>query len=398
MPLFAPNESVTADDFSWDAFPPPPPEPEHWQPDPDSVAKPGKLPDPRFNHDPYEDARMKAFTNEYKVYHIPADVAASLKSGSPSPAVSESISVRSGLGSWPTPVARASGYPRDLVNNVSSPPSKNSVGSSAETTGLPDGTLTTPAKRSTTRIATFAKDNIPVSLLDCLQSQAPAISTTLAKSMPAAKGVAPAWAAPLRKALAEEIHTAPTQSSNPSRASIPPHLRKSAKQAVSMASPRLDPAAKVYEPRKDHIGEMATRQLATRAPETLVNGEDRLDDEALAWKMATTDLDLDNAKDGLQLQEKILGDFNGKQSDVPIPSTPMRMSNHRRGNHGHWIKTRMVMIMEEDLDLMKPANERELMAMSDDEINRYLVKVSSAHEHWWEAEKRLYIDEASDTE
>lgn len=54
----------------------------------------------------------------------------------------------------------------------------------------------------------------------------------------------------------------------------------------------------------------------------------------------------------------------------------------------------MVIVMEDDLDLNKRATRRELMAMSDDEINQYLLKVSSAHEHWWEAEQRTSFDEA----
>lgn len=67
-------------------------------------------------------------------------------------------------------------------------------------------------------------------------------------------------------------------------------------------------------------------------------------------------------------------------------------------SHDHWMKTRMVLIMEEELDLSKRATKRELMAVTDDEMDRYYTKVSSAHKHWWEAEQRYILDEANNSE
>lgn len=245
--MYADDTTVTASDFSWDAFPPPPPEVDEWQPDPDSVARPGTLPDPRFGRDPYEEAKIAAFKKETGLYHVPADIAASLKSRPSN-----------------DPIPRSSG---------------------------------------------------------------------------------PSWAAPLEKALMEETKAPIIQpAKEPNR--IPPHLREPTKSASGTSSIRLDPATKTYEPQTDDHGKKPFRVFEMEAAEAILNEED-----------------------------KHLGS----------PSSPDPKSRPH-GNHGHWIKTRMVIIMEEDLDLAMRATKRELMAMTDEEINRYLQKVSSAHEHWWEAE------------
>ncbi|KAH7402697.1 hypothetical protein BKA66DRAFT_436101 [Pyrenochaeta sp. MPI-SDFR-AT-0127] len=84
------------------------------------------------------------------------------------------------------------------------------------------------------------------------------------------------------------------------------------------------------------------------------------------------------------------------ESSIPLES--IATNNRRRGNHGHWIKTRMVMIMEEDLDLEKRASNQELMAMTDNEINLYLLRISSAHEQWWEAQDGFGFENTNDSE
>ena len=195
------NNLVKDADFSWEAFPPPPPEAENWNPDPDSVARPGDLPGQRLTRDPSEDAMIAALKKGTGMYNRPADVAVGMKSGSLSPAVKAATSASPGR---------------------------------------------------------------------------------------------PAWAAPLEKALDEEPQKAPGQVSKAPAKSIPPHLRKFTKSTVGTPGPRLDPAAKTYEP---HIGyhDMTPRRLLTMsAAEAIVSEEKKISDEALAWEMATTELGVDS--------------------------------------------------------------------------------------------------------
>ena len=56
------------------------------------------------------------------------------------------------------------------------------------------------------------------------------------------------------------------------------------------------------------------------------------------------------------------------------------------------------MMMEEDLDLGRRVTKRELLAMSEDEVERYFDKTLSAHKHWWQAEQRLCSNGSGDTE
>ncbi len=86
------------------------------------------------------------------------------------------------------------------------------------------------------------------------------------------------------------------------------------------------------------------------------------------------------------------------KDDVPASSVRSILTSatdNRHRDHSHYLKVRLVTSMEEDLDLSKRATKRELMAMSDDAIDKYLMKVYSAHEHWWEAEQRLCSNGAS---
>jgi hypothetical protein len=112
MPSITPKTTATkAAAFVWDAFPPPPPEAENWQPDPNSIPKAGNLPDPRFNRDPEQDRRSKSYRKEAKMY------GQALSESASSPSTKES-SLGRGLGQWPAPAARSTGFPRDFVQDV----------------------------------------------------------------------------------------------------------------------------------------------------------------------------------------------------------------------------------------------------------------------------------------
>jgi hypothetical protein len=158
-------------------------------------------------------------------------------------------------------------------------------------------------------------ENLSATMPNCYQSQIPVASTILEKSVSPAKSAVPAWAAPLEKALAEDIRKEsvqcdmtmefPLRTDTTRKASVPPHMRNkgiladvvSASQCNSTQGPGLDTAAKVHEshfsPSRKNVLIGTSRALAFKA---LVNEEDKLNDEALAWKIATADLGARNVK------------------------------------------------------------------------------------------------------
>lgn len=70
-------------------------------------------------------------------------------------------------------------------------------------------------------------------------------------------------------------------------------------------------------------------------------------------------------------------------------------------NHKHWysrsghqdqeqyLKARLIMLMEHDLDCDFRATKSELLDMDSQTIDKYFAKVHSAHEVWWNAEDAL---------
>jgi hypothetical protein len=212
----------------------------------------------------------------------------------------------------------------------------------------------------------------------------------------------PAWAAPLEKALAEDIRKASAESAKSAtttgvqarpettrKISVPPHLRSkvdSDGMATETQGPRLNPAAKIYE--RDNQD-----NARAHTAEKLVGEEVRLEEEALAWTMATMELGVDNVKQGMQLQAQMLSAYTTKQSTTTATTTGSQISHEQK------VKVMLIRAMEAELDLGKVATERELMAMSQTEINKFYEKVRSAHENWWTAEpsksqtERLMIPE-----
>ncbi|KAJ4374193.1 hypothetical protein N0V83_002934 [Neocucurbitaria cava] len=413
MPRFPSKDPEDAADFSWDTFPPAPPEAADWQPDPESIARPGnlpdprfsQLPDPRFHRNPCERVRREAYTRKAPTSSRPAHVAASLDSASASPAVGGANLARSERNPGLASVFRASGRARELESDFSPSPSTCSFGSSADFMTSPYDASSKLVTSSTAPPATAAKgtmENFPFTAYNSPSSLA---SNDSRKIVSRSKSARPAWAAPLDKLLAEEIRAAPTiptklptQPVKAASGSVPPHLRKSRWATDGTKGSSLDPAAKTYKPSMSQHGKTPLSPIKeTLNTESHDQEEGKRDDWALAWEMATTDLDLDDAK-GLELQATLLSEYNSEPPGPTPPLAPLPVKSHPFMNHDHWMKTRMVLIMEEELDLSKRATKRELMAMTDDEIDRYYTKVSSAHKHWWEAEQRYIMDDADKSE
>jgi hypothetical protein len=252
-------------------------------------------------------------------------------------------------------------------------------------------------KKSTVRIAApvtkGTMETLAMPKPSYRRSQTPVASTASVLSSSPDKSV-PAWAAPLEKALAEDIRKASAESAKSAtttgmqvrpeatrKISIPPHLRSKVDSdgvADQMQGPRLNPTAKIYESSNGH--QDLARAIMAEKP---VGEKGKLDDEALAWTVATTELGVDNVKQGLQLQAEMLSDYTAKQSTIATTRT-----TGSRVSHEQKVEVMLIRAMEAELDLANVATERELMAMSQTEIEKHYCKVRSTHENWWKAEQR----------
>jgi hypothetical protein len=119
--------------LSWDAFPPPPPEAENWVPDPDSVARPGTLKDPRLCKDPYAEQKKAVLKREMRFQGLNS-MAASRSGSISSSSGSTAPAVRAPLGTWPAQVPRTSGSyleiivpPRTKPATIAKPAASSSV-------------------------------------------------------------------------------------------------------------------------------------------------------------------------------------------------------------------------------------------------------------------------------
>ncbi|RYN39655.1 hypothetical protein AA0112_g3618 [Alternaria arborescens] len=356
-----PKETVTkAAALVWDAFPPPPPEAGDWQPDPDSIPKAGNIPDPRFNRDPEQDRRSKSYRKEAKMYgqalsEIPL---------SPS---TKGSSLGRGLGQWPTPAARSTGYPRDFMQDVKpTSPSLESI------TVLETSRKHPPiSAEPTTRVAGPPKGTMELMPAPNYRRPEILVSST-GKSASPTKSLSSGWKAPIEKAIAEDerkldVSVDTTTTSRPGsvhKISIPPHLRNKFGDedktvplisSVQSFDPSLNPSAKAYE--------------------------------VMAWEMASADSGIEHARHGLHIQQDILDQSVIKQ---PTPNDNPSATPDARAPPDHGTKLRVMLIraMEHELDLEKVAPERKLMAMQRAELDRYYDKVCSAHQQWWGAMRR----------
>ncbi|KAI4670478.1 uncharacterized protein J4E79_000760 [Alternaria viburni] len=373
MPFLTPKNTVSAAPaFVWDAFPAPPPEAETWQPDADSIARPGRLPDPRFNRDPEHDRRSKSFRREAKML-------ATTQLGASSSSVNGS-SLGRGIGQWPAPAARSTGFPRDVIQSASpaSPPA-NAVKEHVQTS-RPKLSAIKPA----TRVAGPPKGTMESMFVShSRRPENPVKPKASTSSASPTQSQPPDWAVAIEKAMQEgagqDTLTASTKSPRPEsirKKSIPPHLRTKTDDLVQahkqLSSLDLNPNAKVFE-----------------APVKVVDEQVNAKSEALAWKVAMSETGIDHVEEGLRVQQDLLNACIAKKSTTPSiqPTTVATTNTTNRAPLDHEAKKNIMLIraMEHEMDLEKVAPERELMVMQRAELDRYFVKVCSAHQQWWEA-------------
>ena len=220
----------------------------------DSIPKPGALPDRRFNRDPESDRRSKSFKRE-KRYLGAGQVGSNTSHEFASSAALGTNGMGSGLGAWPAPASRATGYPRDPI-----------------------------------AIANSARPAVH-------RPPTPDLLAVPHRSASPFKSAVPAWAAPLEKAMAEDelkkvtavscSATVKADSKNDGKGLTPPHLRNTSRLSNGVSRAPLCTS---------QVANPGASSTATDYA-TLAQRNDFVRDENLAWTLATTGLGIEDAKD-----------------------------------------------------------------------------------------------------
>ncbi|KAF1913877.1 hypothetical protein BDU57DRAFT_597130 [Ampelomyces quisqualis] len=361
-------KKAATEELDWGGFPPVPPGLESWKPDPDSVARPGTLKDPRFHKDPFENSRSRAARKQFG-YHIhhSSEVARSL---SPASSAQEMPVKPLTDGKWPVQMPR--GYHPEQYLSPSKPtiPSGGAVQSSA------DGVMEVAPTRSdsahadsTMKSSIFSSSRVP----------------------PPKKDNMPAWAGPLEKALAEDTSRNQPGIGQPAKKSLPPHLRvkqpnvpnghKDASQQQSRASKDLSSKRMPTDP---HSG-VAYGETNHSSSTTLAKTDDRWGGNSLSNQ--------DKASNKLSGNER---DMNGpvqmgeSQNDEPSEARSEKISGSLHAvklagcngyiDQGHYLKISLVLAMERQL------LEHELQQLSSQELEARMLKTSSIHEAFWQSQ------------
>ena len=187
------------------------------KPNPDDVAKPGKLKDPRFNRDPQEERRKAASKRDARL-----GVSSPTSPRESAPAVNSLANAHPGWNNWSARTLQSAQSVSASATNVSLPVNTpllvvsasqgNAVNSSSygrPVVPAPTATLTTTTSANTstaTPVPKEAKTYSPVMRQVTSKPSAPSKLSIRFTSQPesiASKSGIPAWAGPLEKLLAE---------------------------------------------------------------------------------------------------------------------------------------------------------------------------------------------------
>lgn len=225
-----------------------------------------------------------------------------------------------------------------------------------------------------------------------LRPQTPDYQATSVNVASPALSVLSDWAETLEKALENDNQPGNFQA-KAGYVSVPPHLRKHLGEDNGMPEKKhsgLDPKAASFPwACEKSLGDEA---MATAA-EAIVNEEVRLEDEIVAWQLASSMADNDDAKwvsmvgktnpcahtkthiQAHELQQGLLDHSQAQKSAKYNPA------------YEHRVKVLMIRALEHELDLGEVATESQLMEMTDENLDSYHGEIRSAHRNWWEAEQ-----------
>jgi hypothetical protein len=81
-----------------------------------------------------------------------------------------------------------------------------------------------------------------------------------------------------------------------------------------------------------------------------------------------------------------------------MPPISTTTSSRSGPEYGHYVKVKLVNMMEDDLDVGIRATKKTLMAMNHQELDNYILKVSLAHEQWYQVQQSFDRGSSSDSD
>lgn len=199
-----------------------------WEPDPDSIARPGGFKDPRFNKDPYAEEKRAALKREmqFQGYRSQASSTATPLTGA--------TAVRPPVGSWPAQPVRLAGVmahpivsPRISIKEASSKSLADTPGLRLTQLDGPTSPRPSVVKSPKHNIAKSMMEELPIICMSPRRMSTPVDIRSSMVAIPPEKSSLPAWAGPLERALGEDTSQTQLIAGQPSSACyIPPHLRK----------------------------------------------------------------------------------------------------------------------------------------------------------------------------
>jgi hypothetical protein len=312
---------ITAAGLNWDAFPEPPPEAANWQADPDLIARPGIMKDNRFAKDSYAREKRAALRRDLR-FHTQGytSIKVGSTSGTTSPAVSSACTTHPPGGGWPTQIPRHLGVEHIMVR-AASPSTNNTIAGPIDDrapTSFPvleaqlESTCTA-ALGSKVAAPNVSKSTVTEALTETMlirgifPEKTHASAPISPRALSSEKENIPAWAISLEKLLAEGT------SSKPASASMPPPLRQSLKistipegQAYIYQDGDLSLPAGSHRSftslEADYEAAMeASLRVSGASVWASIDHEDNVNDNVLAWQLATADVGIDDAKEVSQI-------------------------------------------------------------------------------------------------
>ncbi|KAJ8110253.1 hypothetical protein OPT61_g6854 [Boeremia exigua] len=356
------NQAAKATELCWDSWAAPTPEAASWQPDPDSIPVAADLPNSRLNRAPHTERQKQALKRQ-KLLGRPVGKC-SENSGDLSPGNPTENTVRLAYpNNSPAPSSHDLGPTRvaapPLADTRSTPLDAPKLlglarmrqGVSPESTCKPS-----PVSNLTGSISTSIDDLSSRRPLDGPYTSAATIFTQVPGSL-VQKSV-PDWARPLAHMLREPPHKL-----SPSSCSIllqdqpaalpmkstPPHLRKHKKSVITAV---IQPESAV-ETAKEIYKELPVRQDMSIPLQCAVEAEVELNQ---------------NIKPTDTL-------FRGLTSE----NSPTLSQEHRR-----YLRTRLIAIMEDEMDMQRRTTRQEFSAMADEDFETHFDKTVSMHKLTWD--------------
>ncbi|OAL56759.1 hypothetical protein IQ07DRAFT_638167 [Pyrenochaeta sp. DS3sAY3a] len=323
---------------SWDTFPPVPPGAEDWQPDPDTISKPGPFRDIRFRQDAAEYRAARLIETQGRMHGFSQGKIAAIKK-----AVLPSYE-----GRIYSSQEDHEGVPAPSSNGLEQP----SLQQSQDRLGTKFSEVpgSQPASTVDGGVENLRKSPEEEQNPLALNKSAPSLPSTQAN------------------ASAPSLSSAQANTSAPTR-SIPPHLRKKTVQGNATKSSSNEPA-KVID-KSNPVSTEAGKQTDVPAPGRSIPPH-------LRKKAVPGNATRGSANESTKVINK----------SAPVSAIPEQDPQPQVGSGGildysRYLKFKIITMIEEDMRLERRLAEQDVLPMSNKDMQDYMLELSKQHELWW---------------